>query len=165
MAFRELLLAGGLLVTHADGHPIRRDQAQILIHALLRLCADPEERIGSVHSPEEAQQMLDGAAKWLAENAGQERYAAFLQVAHIATVDGTCPPRPRRRRRCSGSTRTTCAPVGNRSRQPGGLVLLSGTASLPSSARQPSSSKGCSSTRLTASMPNRAFSPSSMRSS
>ncbi len=90
--FRDLLLAAGLLVAHADGDRISQDQAQVLIHALLPLCSDPEARVKALRSPTEARELLDAAAAWLAENAGQERYAALLQVAHIATVDGVLHP-------------------------------------------------------------------------
>jgi hypothetical protein len=90
--FRDLLLAGGLLAAHAGGESINSDQAQILYHALLPLCSDPEMLVGSVRSPAQATEMLDAAARWLAANAGQERYAAFMQVAHIATADGSLHP-------------------------------------------------------------------------
>lgn len=90
--FRDVLLAGSLLAAHAGGGPIRPDQAQILYHALLPLCSDPEERVASVKSPAQARQMLGASADWLAANAGQERFAAFMQVAHVATADGTLDP-------------------------------------------------------------------------
>jgi hypothetical protein len=89
---RDFLVAGGLLVTHVDGDPASDQQRLVLLLALLHLCADPEATVGSVASSSEAVEMLDRSAKWLLENAGDEGFTAFIQLAHIAALDGDLHP-------------------------------------------------------------------------
>lgn len=89
---RDLLIAGGLLVTHVDGKPATEQQTTTLLLALLHLCADPEAAIGEVKSADAAREMFDRSAAWLSENAGEEAYTAFVQLSHIAALDGELHP-------------------------------------------------------------------------
>lgn len=85
---RDFLVAGGLLVPQAGGADLNREQADLLLHLLLPLSADPEEALARCGSRELAKQRLDAAIAWLHENAGAERFDLFAQLAHVVTADG-----------------------------------------------------------------------------
>lgn len=89
---RDCLVGAGLLVSHADGNPPDPSQTLGLLLALLPFCADPEATVGAVRSTAEATALLEPAAAWLAENAGEERTTLFEQLAHIAAIDGSLHP-------------------------------------------------------------------------
>jgi len=88
----ELLLSGGLLAAHADGTDIDDTQRDVLIELILPLSSDPETQFRRVETQEQAHSMLEGAAEWLRENSGEERYDLFRQLAHVVTVDGRLHP-------------------------------------------------------------------------
>ena len=96
IAVRDFLVSGGLLVTHVDGQPASDQQRLVLLLALLPLSADPEATVAAVGSADEAMQMLETSAKWLLENAGDEGFTAFIQLAHIAALDGGLHPEEER---------------------------------------------------------------------
>jgi len=88
----EFLLAGGLLAAHADGSEIDDDQRDVLIELILPLSSDPETQFRRVETTDQAHEMLNGAAEWLRENSGEERYELFRELAHVVSVDGRLHP-------------------------------------------------------------------------
>jgi len=84
---RDVLVAGGLLLTDADGGMNERAW-NVLAHLLLPYSSDPEAEVERVLSKESARELLDASAAWLAENAGEERFDAIRKLAHVAAVDG-----------------------------------------------------------------------------
>ncbi len=85
---RDFLLAGGLLAAHSDEEGITDDQWQLLINLLLPLTSDPEAQIDRIETVEQAQARLEETAAWLRDNAGEERFFLFRQLAHMVAVDG-----------------------------------------------------------------------------
>lgn len=85
---RDFLLSGGLLAANSDQFEISDDQWDMLLSWLLPLCADPEAETSRVSSIEDATAMLDSNTAWLRENAGEERFALYRQLAHMVAVDG-----------------------------------------------------------------------------
>jgi hypothetical protein len=85
---RDFLVAAGLLVTQVGGTEVNREQADLLLHLVLPLSADPEAELARVRSAEQAEQLLSEATGWLVENAGTERFALYVQLAHVVAVDG-----------------------------------------------------------------------------
>ena len=59
-----------------------------LVQLLLPLCADPEAEVAKVRSVSLAETMLARSTAWLRENAGEERYGLYRDLAHVATVEG-----------------------------------------------------------------------------
>ena len=85
---RDFLLAGGLLAAHSDSDEVGDEQWNVLLQWLLPLCADPEAEVERVTSIGEAEGMLEASAAWLHDNAGEERYLLFRQLAHMVALDG-----------------------------------------------------------------------------
>ncbi len=85
---RDFLLAGGLLAAHADKDDIAEDQWAMLLEWLLPLCADPEAEVAKVVSFDQARELLATSTAWLRDNAGEERFALFRQLAHMVAIDG-----------------------------------------------------------------------------
>ncbi|MCP4675316.1 MAG: M48 family metalloprotease [Deltaproteobacteria bacterium] len=84
---RDFLLAGGLLASYSDGE-VDEDQTDFLLNILLPLCADPEAAVQKITSAKQAQTMLDESMTWLQENAGEERFYLFRQLAVLVSMDG-----------------------------------------------------------------------------
>lgn len=85
---RDFLLAGGLLVGHADDDGISKEEQSMLVDMLLQFMADPEEEIARITTTEKAKQLMAGSAEWLKANAGEERFTLIRMLARIAAVDG-----------------------------------------------------------------------------
>lgn len=85
---RDFLLAGGVLAATADGDDITHDEWETLVQLLLPLSADPEAEVTRMGSLEEAEAALDRSARWLRDNAGEERYDLLRNLAHVVCVDG-----------------------------------------------------------------------------
>ncbi|MBX7192547.1 MAG: M48 family metallopeptidase [Sandaracinaceae bacterium] len=84
---RDILVAGGLLLTELDGGMDERAW-NVLAHMLLPYSADPEAEVERVRSKESAHALLAASASFLAENTGEERFDAIRKLAHVAAVDG-----------------------------------------------------------------------------
>jgi len=91
-AARDFLLSAGLLAACAGGAEISNDQYDLLVNLLLPLSADPEAQLARVESAEHAETLLSEAIAWLSQNAGEERYTLFRQLAHMVAVDGVLSP-------------------------------------------------------------------------
>lgn len=85
---RDFLLAGGVLAALADGDEVTHEEWETLVQLLLPLSADPEVELTRIASPEEAQAALERSARWLRDNAGEERYDLLRNLAHVVCVDG-----------------------------------------------------------------------------
>ncbi|TNE89418.1 MAG: M48 family peptidase [Deltaproteobacteria bacterium] len=85
---RDFLVAAGLLVTQAGGQELNRDQADLLLHLILPLSADPEAELERCHNRQAARERLASAIAWLRDNAGPERFGLFAQLAHVVASDG-----------------------------------------------------------------------------
>lgn len=85
---RDFLLAGGLLAAMADDAEVTHEEWETLVQMLLPLCADPEAELTQMTTAEEAEAHLERSAKWLRENAGEERYDLLRSLAHVVCVDG-----------------------------------------------------------------------------
>lgn len=85
---RDFILAGGLLAAYSDQEDVSEDQWKLLVQLLVPLTSDPEAQLQRVANRQAAEQMLEENAVWLKENAGQERFLLFRQLAHIIAVDG-----------------------------------------------------------------------------
>lgn len=85
---RDFLLAGGLLAAQTDAEEINDEQWNLLLEWLLPLCSDPEAEVERVRTIPEARDLLVSSASWLHDNAGEERYALFRQLAHMVALDG-----------------------------------------------------------------------------
>lgn len=85
---RDFLLAGGLLAAYSDQEDVSEDQWKLLVQLLVPLTSDPEAQLQRVSDREAAEKMLQENTDWLKENAGQERFLLFRQLAHIIAVDG-----------------------------------------------------------------------------
>jgi uncharacterized tellurite resistance protein B-like protein len=85
---RDLIIAGGLLVAHADREQISREEINLLIDMLLPLVEDPEEELAKIQTLAQAEDLLARSANWLRENAGREKFNMFAMLANLAAVDG-----------------------------------------------------------------------------
>lgn len=85
---RDFLLAGGVLAALADGDEVTHEEWETLVQLLLPLSADPEVELTRITSADEAQALLDASARWLRDNAGEERYELLRNLAHVVCVDG-----------------------------------------------------------------------------
>lgn len=85
---RDFLLAGGVLAATADGDEVTHDEWDTLVQLLLPLSADPEAEVTRMGTVEEAEAVLDRSARWLRDNAGEERYDLLRNLAHVVCVDG-----------------------------------------------------------------------------
>ena len=82
------ILAGGVLMGHADDQGLGDRELQILIEMLLPLTSDPEEAIAGIKSVAQAEQMLAESAAWMRENTGDLRLNGFRYLAIIAVSEG-----------------------------------------------------------------------------
>jgi uncharacterized tellurite resistance protein B-like protein len=89
---RDLLVAGGLLIGHADGEGFSDEESEMLVEMLLPITPDPEAAITGVKSTEQARELLARSAAWLRENAGEERFTVLRYLSMIAAVDGSYHP-------------------------------------------------------------------------
>ena len=89
---RDFILAGGLLVAHADGQEVGQDQWELLVDQLLPYVPDPEGALAGFESFEELEQLFGETAEWLREHAGSERFGLFNVLCHLAAVDGEIHP-------------------------------------------------------------------------
>ena len=85
---RDFLVAAGLLAAQLGGTEVDRQQADLLLHLVLPMSADPEAEFARIQTPEQAEALLAESTGWLKNNAGEERFALFDQLAHVVTVDG-----------------------------------------------------------------------------
>ncbi len=85
---RDFLLAGGVLAATADGDEVTHDEWETLVQLLLPLSADPEAEVTRIGTLEEAEAVLERSARWLRDNAGEERYDLLRNLAHVVCVDG-----------------------------------------------------------------------------
>lgn len=84
---RDFLLSAGVLVGYADGQ-FSEEEKNILIEMLLPVTSDPEVEINAMDSAGKAEALLHQSAAWLKANAGEQRFAAYRYLTHIAAVDG-----------------------------------------------------------------------------
>ena len=89
---RDFILAGGLLVAHADGSEVDRDQWELLVDQLLPYVQDPEGALAGFSSLEELERLFGETAEWLRDHAGSERFGLFNVLCHLAAVDGEIHP-------------------------------------------------------------------------
>ena len=82
------VLAGGVLVGHADDRGLGEREMQMLIEMLLPLTSDPEEAIASITTVAQAEQMLAESAAWMKENTGEQRFHGFRYLCIIAAAEG-----------------------------------------------------------------------------
>ena len=85
---RDFLLAGGVLVGHADGQGFSEEESAALVEVLVKFFADPEGEMARITSEEQARELMRRSATWLREQAGEERFDLFRYLARIAAVDG-----------------------------------------------------------------------------
>ena len=71
---RDFILAGGLLVAHADGEEVDRDQWELLVDQLLPYVQDPQGALAGFSSLEEPERLFGETAEWLRDHAGSERF-------------------------------------------------------------------------------------------
>ena len=83
----EFLLAGGLLVGHADGELVEEERSA-LVDALEELFDDPETQLHRMSSPEHALAALESSMAWLKENGGERRERLYKHLAVIVAADG-----------------------------------------------------------------------------
>jgi hypothetical protein len=89
---RDFLVAGGLLVGHADEAGFSEEEANLLIEMLLPICSDPESVLGLIETVAQAKEVLERSAAWLKDNAGEERFTVFRYLVLVAAVDGVMHP-------------------------------------------------------------------------
>jgi hypothetical protein len=82
------VLAGGVLVGHADGQGLGEAEGRMLFEMLLPLTSEPEEAIAEIKTVAQAEQMLAESAAWMKENAGELKFNAFRYLAIIAAAEG-----------------------------------------------------------------------------
>lgn len=85
------VLAGGVLMGHADGQGLGEREMQMLLEMLMPLTSDPEESIAEITTVEQAEQMLAASAAWMKENTGELRFAGFRYLCIIAVAEGMTP--------------------------------------------------------------------------
>jgi uncharacterized tellurite resistance protein B-like protein len=84
---RDVLVGAAMLLGELDG--VMDERAwNVLAHLLLPYSSDPEAEVERVRSRERARELVDASARWLAANAGEERFEAVRKLAHVAAVDG-----------------------------------------------------------------------------
>lgn len=86
---RNFLVAGGLLIGHADEQGLSDEEGEMLIDMLLPITPDPEAALAEVKSTAQAREMLTNSAAWMKDNAGEERFTCLRYLTLIAAVDGT----------------------------------------------------------------------------
>ncbi len=89
---RDFLIAGGILAAYSDEEEVTEEQWKLMVQLLVPLTSDPEGQLQRVSDREAAEAMLGENAAWLRDNAGQERFLLFRQLAHIIAVDGRLHP-------------------------------------------------------------------------
>jgi len=89
---RDFLVSAGLLAAYADQAEMSREEHAILVELLLPLSSDPEAQLATVRTQREAEAMVERTAQWLRDNAGEERYLLYRQLAHLVSVDGVIHP-------------------------------------------------------------------------
>lgn len=89
---RDFLVSAGMLAVHANDEEMTRQEHELLVQFLLPLTADPEALFVKVGTEDKANELLAASASWLRENAGEERFALYRQVAHLVAVDGVLDP-------------------------------------------------------------------------
>jgi hypothetical protein len=82
------VLAGGVLIGHADERGLGNIEMQALVEMLLPLTSDPEEAIASITTVTQAEQMLADSAAWMKENAGELKFNGFRFLCIIAVLEG-----------------------------------------------------------------------------
>jgi len=82
------LLAGGVLIGHADEQGLGDMEGQMLIDMLLPFTSDPEEAIAEIKTVVQAEQMLAESAAWMKENAGELKFNGFRYLCIIAVSEG-----------------------------------------------------------------------------
>ena len=85
------VLAGGVLVGHADGKGLGEREMQCLVDMLMPLTSDPEESIADITSVAQAEQMLAESSAWMKENTGEVRFVGFKYLCIIAIAEGLTP--------------------------------------------------------------------------
>jgi Zn-dependent protease with chaperone function len=85
------VLAGGVLIGHADGRGLGDREMQILIEMLMPLTSDPEETIASITTSAQAENMLAESAAWMRENTGELKFHGFRYLCIIAAAEGMTP--------------------------------------------------------------------------
>lgn len=85
---RDLILAGGLLVSNADQQDVSQDEYNLLVDMLLPLMEDPQEEMAKIDTVSKAEALLAQSTKWIRENAGKEKFQMFSMLSNIAAVDG-----------------------------------------------------------------------------
>jgi Zn-dependent protease with chaperone function len=85
------VLAGGVLIGHADGDGLGEQEMQLLLEMLMPLTSDPEESITSITTVEQAERMLAESALWIKENTGDLRLKGFRYLCIIAIAEGMTP--------------------------------------------------------------------------
>jgi len=82
------VLAGGVLIGHADERGLGNLELQALVEMLLPLTSDPEEVIASITTVAQAEQLLADSAAWMKENTGELKFAGFRYLCIIAALEG-----------------------------------------------------------------------------
>lgn len=85
--FRNILLYGGLLVTHTGSAEISAAENDFLVRHLLPLTDDPEVEIAKV-TRTQAQEALAESTSWMKENGGEDVFLAFQLLTGVASADG-----------------------------------------------------------------------------
>lgn len=89
---RNFLVAGGLLMGHADDEGMSDAEAELLIDLLLPITPDPEAALAEVRDAAHARELLASSAAWMKENAGEERFICLRYLMLIAAVNGSIHP-------------------------------------------------------------------------
>ena len=85
------VLAGGVLMGHADGQGLGQRELEVLVEMLMPLASDPEEAIAGITTVAQAEQMLADSTAWMRENTGELRFNGFRYLAIIAAAEGMTP--------------------------------------------------------------------------
>lgn len=84
---RNFVLAGGLLIGHADGEGFSSEEQSQLVDMLLPVMTDPVTEIARITTIDQAKRLMAESAEWLKENAGEERMVLIRMLARVAAVD------------------------------------------------------------------------------
>ncbi len=86
---RDFLVAGGLLVAHADGDTTLPDyKRNLLIDLISPFTDDPEGHLRVIRTREDAEVMLRRSVTWIGENLGEERYELFALLIDLVAATG-----------------------------------------------------------------------------
>ena len=85
------ILAGGVLVGHADEIGLGERETQCLVDMLLPFTSDPEESIAGITTVAQAEQMLAESAAWMKENTGELKFGGYRYLCIIAAIEGMTP--------------------------------------------------------------------------